>query len=90
MPAIAFRSILHPSSQSHSLDTPLQQHPSNNAHPSNNYLIMLMQSFTLALMVAAASAFAPAPQQALRTSSSLSAIAPEKEIGVLAPIGFFE
>jgi hypothetical protein len=51
---------------------------------------MLMQSFTLALMVAAASAFAPAPQALRTASSSLSAIAPEKEIGVLAPIGFFE
>jgi hypothetical protein len=50
---------------------------------------MLMKSFTLALMVAAASAFAPAQQTAQR-SSSLSAIAPEKEIGVQAPIGFFE
>jgi hypothetical protein len=41
-----------------------------------------------ALMLASASAFAPASVQS--KSSALTAIAPQKEIGVLPPIGFFE
>jgi hypothetical protein len=50
---------------------------------------MMMRSVTLALMLSAAAAFAPA-QQAVKSASALNAIAPEKEVGVQAPIGFFE
>ena len=47
-----------------------------------------MKLLTLAALVSSACAFAPEVQQA--KTSSLAAIAPEKEVGVLPPTGFFE
>ena len=40
-------------------------------------------------LVSAVSAFAPASQPST-SSSALTAVPPEKEIGVLPPVGFFE
>jgi hypothetical protein len=43
-----------------------------------------------ALLVASASAFAPASKASSSSSSVLRAVAPEKEIGAQAPLGYFE
>jgi hypothetical protein len=48
----------------------------------------MVRFFPLALVLASVSAFSPVLQQ--KSSTSLTAIAPENEIGVLAPVGFFE
>jgi hypothetical protein len=61
---------------------------SNNNSNANTLHIMLMQSFTLALMVTAASALAPPAQQTLWFVVALGHCG--KGNGVLAPIGFFE
>ena len=47
-----------------------------------------MKVLCLLGLVSAASAFAPASQYS--QSSALSAVPPEKEVGVLPPVGFFE
>ena len=40
-----------------------------------------------AILAVTASAFVP---QSAKKAAALSAVAPEKEIGVIAPLGFFE
>jgi hypothetical protein len=51
-------------------------------------MTMMMRLLSLAVLLSAASAFVG--QTAAPKSSAVSAIAPEKEVGVLPPIGFFE
>eukprot|EP00977_Amphora_coffeiformis_P018697 scaffold6655_cov169-Amphora_coffeaeformis.AAC.14 len=48
-----------------------------------------MRLFTLVVLVSSVCAFAPGAQQSTK-STARSAVAPEKEVGVLPPFGFFD
>ena len=56
----------------------------------NTFSTMMNTATVFALLVASASAFAPSSKASSSSSSGLRAVAPEKEIGAQAPLGYFE
>lgn len=51
----------------------------------------MIKSILIAMIIAASvTAFVPVERRTISKASSLKAIAPENEIGVLPPVGFFE